>query len=105
MINTVKYLFYESSFASIKKIPFNFRFAILVARRVYRQIGNKILNKKNIENYNNSGKIYVSNLAKVFQTILSFFDFLKLLIVDSKEHNKGVEHKIIKEEINLNERI
>ena len=32
-------LFYESSFASIKKIPINFRFSILVARRVYRKIG------------------------------------------------------------------
>ena len=39
-------LFYESSFSSIKKIPFSFRFAILVARRVYRKIGNKILKKK-----------------------------------------------------------
>ena len=32
-------LFYESSFASINKIPLNFRFSILLARRVYRQIG------------------------------------------------------------------
>ena len=39
-------LFYESSFASIKKIPLNFRFSILVARRVYRQIGYNILKKK-----------------------------------------------------------
>ena len=39
-------LFYESSFASIKEIPFTFRFSILVARRVYRQIGNNILKKK-----------------------------------------------------------
>ena len=43
--------FYESSFSSIKKIPFRYRFAILVARRVYRQIGRKITSKKNIENY------------------------------------------------------
>ena len=39
-------LFYDSSFASIKEIPLNLRFAILVARRVYRQIGYKILKKK-----------------------------------------------------------
>ena len=39
-------LFYESSFASIKEIPFNFRFSILIARRVYRQIGHNILKKK-----------------------------------------------------------
>ena len=62
-------LFYDSSFASIKKIPLSFRFSILVARRVYRQIGNNILKKKNIENYNNSGKIYVTNFGKIVQTI------------------------------------
>ena len=39
--------FYESSFYSIKEIPLNLRFSILVARRVYRKIGYKILKKKN----------------------------------------------------------
>ena len=39
-------MFYESSFTSIKKIPFKYRFAIIVARRVYRQIGRKIIQKK-----------------------------------------------------------
>ena len=39
-------LFYESSFTSINKIPFKYRFAIIVARRVYRQIGRKIMQKK-----------------------------------------------------------
>ena len=55
-------LFYESSFESIKEIPFNLRFSILVARRIYRKIGHNILKKKNIENYNNSRKIYVTNI-------------------------------------------
>ena len=50
--------FYENSFYSIKEIPISFRFSILVARRVYRKIGYKILNKKNIENYRKSGKIF-----------------------------------------------
>ena len=97
--------FYKSSFLSIRDIPISSRFAILVARRVYRQIGNNILNKKNIENYNNSGKIYVSNFGKFLQTLLSIYDFFILLIVSSKEHNKDTEHQIINEEINLNERI
>ena len=35
-------MFYESSFSSIKNIPFKYKFAIIVARRVYRQIGRKI---------------------------------------------------------------
>ena len=38
--------YYENSFYSIKQIPLTFRFAILVARRVYRKIGYKILKKK-----------------------------------------------------------
>ena len=97
--------FYKSSFSSISDIPISYRFAILVARRVYREIGNNILNKKNIENYNKSGKIYVSNFGKFLQTLLSIYDFFILLIVSSKEHNKDTEHQIINEEINLNERI
>ena len=97
--------FYKSSFLSIMDIPISSRFAILVARRVYRQIGNNILSKKNIENYNNSGKIYVSSFGKFFQTLLSICDFFVLLIVSSKEHSKEAEHQIINEEINLNERI
>ena len=97
--------FYKSSFLSIREIPIFCRFAILVARRVYRQIGNNILRKKNIENYNDSGKIYVSNFGKLLQTLLSIYDFFVLLIASSKKHSKEAEHQIINEEINLNERI
>ena len=96
--------FYESSFKSINKIPLSCRFAILVARRVYRQIGNEILKRKNIENYKHSGKIYVSNLGKLNQTILSILDFIKLLFIKSDEHLRKNEHNIINEKINLDER-
>ena len=98
-------LFYESSFASIKEIPFSFRFSILVARRVYRQIGYNILKKKNIENYNNSGKIYVTNISKIIETILSISDLIRLSLIKSEDHFRDKEHLIINEEINLNERI
>ena len=57
-------LFYKSSFTAIKQIPFKFRFTILVARRVYKKIGDKILRTRNIENYNKAGKIYVNNFTK-----------------------------------------
>ncbi len=97
--------FYESSFKSIKEIPFRSRFAIIVARRVYREIGNKILSKKNMENYKNSGKIYVSNFSKVYQTFLSIFDLINLLFLKAEEDKRNEEHDIIIEEINLNERI
>ena len=98
-------LFYESSFASIKKIPFNFRFSILVARRVYRKIGHIILSKKTIENYNNSGKIYVTNMGKIIQTFLSLFDLMRLWLIKNGDHLRYKEHQIINEEINLNERL
>ena len=39
-------MFYESSFSSIQKIPFKYKFSIIVARRIYRQIGRKILQKR-----------------------------------------------------------
>ena len=38
--------YYQDSFYAIKSIPISFRFSILVARRVYRKIGYKILKKK-----------------------------------------------------------
>ena len=41
--------FYESSFKAIREIPLNSRFAILVARRVYREIGNVIKKKKRLK--------------------------------------------------------
>ena len=97
--------FYKNSFYSIKDIPISFRFSILVARRVYRKIGYKILDKDNLENYQNSGKIYVSNIEKTFQTFLSIFDIIKLSL--SNKNNKEIKHDhlLINEEINLDERI
>ena len=68
--------FYENSFYSIKEIPLSFRFSILVARRVYRKIGHKIINKNNLENYKNSGKIYVTKIEKIIETFLSIFDLI-----------------------------
>ena len=97
--------FYENSFHSINKIPISFRFAILVARRVYRKIGYKILKKKNLENYRKSGKIYVSNLEKVIETFLSVFDLIKLVLIDKNDDHIRHDHLLIKEELNLDERI
>ena len=98
-------MFYESSFSSLKKISIRYRFAIIVARRVYRQIGREIIKKKNIENYKKSGKIYVNNFGKITQTILSFVDLIKLFFIKIENHQRSQEHDIIKSEINLNERI
>ncbi len=105
--NTIKLSekFYENSFYSIKEIPLSFRFSILVARRVYRKIGNKILNKQNIENYKKSGKIYVSNIEKIIETFLSIFDLIKLSLISKNDDNINHDHNLINEEINLDERI
>jgi phytoene synthase len=97
--------YYENSFYSIKEIPFTFRFAILVARRVYRKIGYKILNKQNLENYKKSGKIYVTNVEKIVETLLSIFDLIKLSLIRKNDDNIEHDHDLINEEINLNERI
>ena len=97
--------FYKNSFYSIKDIPISFRFSILVARRVYKKIGHKILNKKNLENYQNSGKIYVSNTEKILETFLSIFDLIKLSFSYKKDDQIQHDHNLINEEINLDERI
>jgi len=97
--------FYKNSFYSIKDIPISFRFSILVARRVYRKIGHKILSKKNLENYQNSGKIYVSNTEKILETFLSIFDLIKLSFSYKKDDQIHHDHNLINEEINLDERI
>ncbi len=96
--------FYENSFYSIKEIPLSFRFSILVARRVYRKIGYKILNKNNIENYKDSGKIYVTKIEKIIETFLSIFDLIILTFTNKNDNNIEHDHSLINEEINLNER-
>ena len=80
IIATIKMadIFYNSSFHAIKSIPLKYRFSIVVARRIYRQIGYKILRRKNIESYNNSGKIYISIFEKIIQTFLSISDLIKI---------------------------
>ena len=97
--------FYSNSFFSIKEIPFGFRFSILVARRIYRKIGYKILNKKNLENYKKSGKIYVSNIEKILETVYSIFDLIKLSLFNEKDDNIYHDHHLINEVLNIDERI
>jgi phytoene synthase len=97
--------YYENSFYSIKDIPFAFRFAILVARRVYRKIGYKILKQQNLENYKKSGKIYVTNIEKIIETFCSVYDLIKLFLINKSDNDIEHNHSLIREEINLDERI
>ncbi|WP_440915843.1 phytoene/squalene synthase family protein [Candidatus Pelagibacter sp.] len=97
--------FYKNSFYSIREIPLSFRFSILVARRIYRKIGYKILKKKTFENYSKSGKIYVSNFEKVLETILSIYDLIILSLLNKKDDQIEHDHLLINKEINLDERI
>ena len=107
IVSTIKLAdtFYENSFYSIKDIPIKLRFSILVARRIYRKIGYKILNKKNMKNYKDSGKIYVSNFEKVLETFLSIYDLIKLSLIKKEEDRIQHDHILINEDLNLDERI
>ncbi len=98
-------IFYNKSFHSISSIPLKSRFSVIVARRVYRKIGDYILKQKNIENYNNAGRIYVPIFGKIIQTFLSIFDFIKLLFVKELRYENHANHNILEEELNINERI
>ena len=98
-------LFYKNSFKSISDIPIRSRFSVIVARRIYRKIGDYILKQKNIDNYNKAGKIYVPMFEKIIQTFLSVFDFVKLLFTKNLNYDNQANHNILKQEINLNERI
>ena len=97
--------FYDSSFEGIRDIPLNSRFSIIVARRVYRQIGKKILDKKDIQNFGQSGKIYVSNIGKIIQTLFSLKDLIILFFIKNSKYEKEIEYNLINEDISLNERI
>ena len=98
-------LFYKSSFFAIGSIPIRSRFSVIVARRIYKKIGDYILKEENIENYNKAAKIYVPTSAKIIETILSILDFLRLLFVKNISHYNNENHNILNQEINLNERI
>ena len=98
-------MFYQSSFSSIQKIPFRYKFSIIVARRIYRQIGRKILQKGSMKNYENSGKIYVNNFEKIYHTIISIFDLILVYLKEIETHQRAKEHAIISQEVDLDERI
>ena len=92
--------FYNSSFEGIRDIPLNCRFSIIVARRVYRHIGKKILEKKDIVNYQKAGKIYVSNFGKVIQTILSLLDLIILTFLKQRKIEKEYSEFTIDKDFN-----
>ena len=98
-------MFYQSSFSSIQKIPFRYKFSIIVARRIYRQIGRKILKKGSMKNYENSGKIYVNNFEKIYHTVISIFDLILVYLKEIETHQRSTEHAIISQEVDLDERI
>lgn len=96
--------FYDNAFFSIRAIPLRMRFAIVVARRVYRRIGYKVLRCGNFETYEKSGRIYVRNFEKIFETILSLFDLLKLSLAKRSANTTAQYHRLINEDIDYNAR-
>ena len=98
-------IFYQKSFNSISSIPLRSRFSVIVARRVYKKIGDYILKTRNIENYNKAGKVYVPIFGKIIETFLSIYDFIRLLFIKEINYDNYINHNILEEEINLNERV
>ena len=98
-------IFYKKSFIAISGIPLKSRFSVIVARRIYKKIGDYILKEKNIENYNKAGKIYVPISGKVLETILSTVDFFRLFFIKNIIYDNKENHSILNQEININERI
>ncbi len=98
-------IFYKKSFTAISGIPLKSRFSVIVARRIYKKIGDYILKEKNIENYNKAGKIYVPISGKVLETILSTVDFFRLFFIKNIIYDNRENHSILNQEININERI
>ena len=98
-------IFYQKSFNSISGIPLRSRFSVIIARRVYKKIGDFILKRENTENYNKAGKIYVPVFGKIIETLMSIYDFVKLLFVKEINYDNHINHNILEEKINLNERI
>ena len=96
--------FYDNAFFSIRAIPFRMRFAILVARRVYRRIGYKVLRCGDFETYEKSGRIYVHNFEKLYETIISLLDLLKLSLAKRSVDITVQYHHLINEDIDYNER-
>ena len=71
---------------------------------VLRKVG-KILQKNNMENYEKSGRIYVNNFEKTYQTIISIFDLILVYLKEIEPHQRAEEHTIISQEVDLDERI
>ena len=96
--------FYNSSFVGIKDIPLSCRFSIIVARRVYRQIGNKIFNIKDINTYKNLEKFMFQILEKFYRQSFPYLILLYFFSI-SKKLDKKYEYNLINEDISLDERI
>ena len=62
------------------------------------------IKQKNIDTYNNAGKIYVPISGKIIETFLSVLDFFKLLLIKNNNYI-NISHEILDKEINLDERI
>ena len=98
-------IFYNKSFLAISYIPIKSRFSVIVAKRIYKKIGDYILKEKNIENYTKAGKIYVPIFGKILETAIATIDFIRLLFVKNMSYDNDENHSILSQEININERI
>ena len=80
-------------------------FQLLLQDEFIEKIGDYILKQNNMDNYIKAGKIYVPVFEKVIQTFLSIIDFIKLLFIKNLNYDNQLNHNILEQEINFNERI
>ena len=52
-----------------------------------------------MQNYEKSGKIYVNNFEKIYQTIVSIFDLILIYLKELEPHQRAKEHVIISQEV------
>ena len=48
---------------------------------------------------------HVTNIEKIFETICSVYDLIKLFLINKSDNDIEHNHSLIREEINLDERI
>ena len=93
-------MYYRSAMHGLGFLPFRSRYAILIALKIYRQIGVKIL-KNNFSNIN--CKESLNRLEKVFCLIKCTFIFLSFPQIHLKKYIHEVTlHKYLKKKYSIN---
>ena len=84
---------------------FSFVFQYLLPEESISEIGYKISKKNTFSEYEASKKIYVTKLEKIYETMMSISDLLKLNFINKNNYTIDKDLDLINEESFINERI